>query len=109
MEELKIHYFKILNKKWTIRVLANDQYELTNGEGSVGTTDPNHALIDLSESGVTEETITHELVHAYMHELCLGSINDISKEDFEEIFAEFMSKRGKELLLLSKRIYNKLK
>lgn len=103
MKELKIQ-FKILGRSWTLRLLPKRRYKRKHGPGSVGSTDVERRRIDLRPSGFDRATITHELVHAFMGEMCLHSA-DLDQDSMEEIFAELFSKRGREMLKLSKRLF----
>lgn len=93
--------FKILSKKWKLRVLNKKDYGKKNGKDSLAVTKVHRRRIDLSPKGSDLETIIHELTHAYLYEMCLHSTHEISGDDLEEIFAEMMAKRGKELLKLA--------
>jgi hypothetical protein len=100
--------FKVLNKKWKIRILEKKKYTKRYGEDSVAITLAYRRLIYLHPEGLDLETIVHELVHAFMSELCIKSTNEITPDDLEEIFAELMAKRGKELLQLADELFFKI-
>ncbi len=96
--------FEILGKKWLLRVLKKKKYKDKNGADSVAITHINKRRIDLGPSGMDLETIIHELVHAYLTELCTKS-TELDDEQLEEIFAELMAKRGREMLDLADKLY----
>lgn len=98
MEKLK---FEILGKKWSLKVLTPKKYVKKHGYDSVAITLGWKRKIFIHGKGIDKETLVHELVHAFLHELCLKSTNDISTDDLEEIFAELMAKYGMELLNLA--------
>jgi hypothetical protein len=90
--------FDVLGKPWTLRVLSAKYYRKKNGRDSAAVTKMHKRRIELQPSFLDSETITHELVHAYLYEMCLHSTNEITVDDLEEVFAELMAKRGRELL-----------
>lgn len=99
--------FKVLRQPWTLRLLDNAAYKKKNGRDSVAITKMHKRRIDLSPRGFDLETIVHELLHAYSHELCVSSM-DVEKENLEEFYAELMAKRGYELLDLANGLYKKI-
>lgn len=99
--------FQILGKNWTIRLPKKKRYKKRYGARCLAVTDTEKRRIDLGPKGRDLETITHELVHAYLGELCTGS-TDLDDDNLEEIFAEMMAKRGIELLNLAKELYNRI-
>lgn len=96
--------FKILGKNWNLRVMSQAHYDKTHGADSLAMTQRYRRLIDLSPPGVARDTIAHELVHAYIVELCLYS-SDFDNENLEEVFAELFSRRGAELLKTTARLH----
>lgn len=92
--------FGILQKTWTIRLLKKKKYKNKYGSDSVAITYVNKRRIDLGPNGRDFETIVHELVHAFLGELCTHSA-DLDADALEEVFAELMAKRGQELLNLA--------
>lgn len=100
--------FKVLSKNWTIRLLDKTRYAKKHGTDSLAITHVQKRRIDLSPKGRDLDTITHELVHAYLSELCVHSC-DLDDENLEEIFAELLSRRGQEMLNLAKRLRDKVR
>lgn len=96
--------FTILGKKWKLRVLSKKKYLSKNGEDSIAITMMYKRQMDIHPSGIDNETLIHELVHAYLSEMCLSSTNKMTLADLEEVFAELMSKRGQELLDLASKL-----
>lgn len=92
--------FKILDKDWKIRLLGRKKYVKKHGNKSLALAKGWKREIDVHPNGVSVQTLIHELVHAYLNEMCLLSA-DLTVENLEEIFAELMAKRGRELLDLS--------
>ena len=100
--------FDILGKKWTLRLLKKKKYRAKNGSDSVAITDVNKRRIYLGPRGRDLETITHELFHAYLGECCTHSA-DLDEDSFEEIAAELVAKRGRELLTLAEELHRKIR
>jgi hypothetical protein len=100
--------FQVLGKDWILRLMKRKRYDQKNGSDSVAITTMHKRRIDLGPDGRDLETIVHELVHAYLYELCLRSTNDLSVDDLEEIFAELMAKRGRELLDLADSLFSRI-
>lgn len=100
--------FKILDKKWKIRILKKKKYRRKHGDDSVAINMGWKRCIDVPPSGIDIETIIHEVGHAYMHEMCLKSTNEITAADVEEIFMELLSKRGREILDLSDNLLGEI-
>lgn len=99
--------FEIMGKSWTLRVLKKKKYHKKNGTDSVAITYINKRRIDLGPDGVDLETIIHELTHAYLTEICTKSAL-LDDEQMEEIFAELMSKRGREMLDLADALHGEV-
>lgn len=99
--------FTILGKSWTLRLLKKRRYKRKYGADSVAITDTNKRYVDLGPLGRDRETIIHELVHAYLAEICTHSA-DLDNDNLEEIFAELMAKRGLELLRLADRLIRRI-
>ena len=96
--------FEILGKKWVLRVLKKKRYNKSNGNDSVAITYPNKRRIDIGPAGMDLETVLHELTHAYLTELCTKS-TELDDVQLEEIFAELLAKRGREMLDLGDKLY----
>lgn len=104
--------FKILNKSWHLRVLNPKPYDKKKKrKNSLGVTFSWKRRIDLHVEAIAfseeaaKELIVHELYHAYKGEMCVHSATEITIDDVEEIDAELMAKRGRELLDLADTIY----
>lgn len=100
--------FEILGKRWNLRVLKKRRYRKSNGYDSVAVTHINKRRIDIGPSGMDLETVIHELVHAYLTEICTKSA-ELDDVQLEEIFAELMAKRGREMLNLADKLYSEIK
>jgi hypothetical protein len=92
--------FKIMGRRWKLILYTAKAYKKKRGADHVGETDVNKRRIYLCPDGFDFETIAHELVHAFLGEMCLHSA-EIDGEAMEEICAEMFSKRGADILALS--------
>lgn len=102
-------YFRIIGKPWRLRALSREAYDKKKiRAGSVAITYMHKRRIDLSPEGFDKESILHELVHAYLSEICVHSAN-LTVDNLEEIFCELMSKRGREILDLADTLVSRLK
>lgn len=87
--------------------MKRKKYAKKNGKDSVAMTYRVKRRIDLSPYGLDLETITHELTHAYLTELCLGSA-DPDAYALEEIFCEMVAKHGRVLHDTAEALYAKI-
>lgn len=103
----------IHGERWRFRLLTKKQYAKYHGENDpdneYACVDVSARTIDFLSRGVTEATIRHELWHVYSSYLLLGSTNNISLSDVEEINAEMFEKYAPEMLEKTSIIYSKLK
>lgn len=105
MTRVKEIPFEVLGKKWTLRLMKRRKYDKKNGKDSLAMTYRLKRRIDLSPKGRDLETITHEIVHAYLTELCLDSVT-LSPDELEEIFCELVAKHGMVLLGTAESLFN---
>lgn len=92
--------FTILGKKWILKALDKKAYKKKNGKDSVGMTYIHKRKIYVRPGSQLRETLVHELVHAYLAELCVYSA-DITGDALEEVFCDLLAKFGKEILELA--------
>jgi hypothetical protein len=108
--------FMILEKEWELRVLKSKPYKKKKSrKNSLGVTLGWKRRIDIHLKALTyndtasREVITHELVHAYLGEMCLESCTEITVYDIEEFYCELMAKRGREILDLADKLLEYIK
>jgi hypothetical protein len=101
--------FKVLGKDWLLRPMQKRRYAKKHGKDSVAITRTDKRIVYLSPYGRDLETITHELVHCYRYEMCLESMIEITVDDMEEYYAEFISKFGHEILDLAEILYDQVR
>lgn len=101
--------FEVLGRKWKIVVCSEEEYAKENRPGTVAITDAESRCIKvLGQANVSYSTVAHELVHAFIAELCLSSA-DLDNDNLEEIFAELFANRAEEMVKIGKRMFKKLK
>ncbi len=101
--------FAVIGKAWKIRSLTTAQYiKKKVRNNSVAITYFHKRRIDLSPEGSDHESIVHELVHAYLYEMCTHSA-DLTTDAQEEIFCELLAKRGLEILTLADTLVARIK
>jgi len=105
MKSLKIR-FKILGKVWILKLLPKKKFNDKYSARFLAVTEVDKRRIIAKLSGIDKETLVHELVHAYIGELCIHSMT-LDHDNFEEFMAELVSKRGKEILVLGKHLSTK--
>ncbi len=98
----------MLGKPWKLRVLTEKYYKKKNGNDSAAVTKVHRRRIELRPKFLDRETVVHELVHAFLYEMCIHSTNDLSVGDLEEVFAELMAKRGAELLSTAEQLHSSI-
>lgn len=78
---------------WKYRLLSKERFEELHGDRCVAVTDKSTKTIDFREDHAKFNIVVHELTHAYMHYLFLGSTHNLTLSDFEEIVCELMEER----------------
>ncbi len=92
---------RIVGKVWKVKRLSKRTFRKKFGTDCVAIMDMDKRKIWLYLAD--RETVAHELVHAYLAELCVGRA-DIDAAALEEVFCEFFAKFGQEALLLASQI-----
>lgn len=100
--------FQVMGRKWNVILQDTKRFRKSQCDKTIAYTDGDEREIHVGTQGRDIETIRHELVHAYMAEFCLNSA-DLDNENLEEIYADFMAKRGHELLKLADVIFKRIK
>ena len=94
---------------WEMRIISKGKYAVLHGLESEAVTMNNKKVIEYREDLFCEKTCIHELFHAYVNECHLQSVDDLNKEDFEEIIAEMLEQHIDNIRLSAKRVYKLLK
>lgn len=94
---------KVLNKKWKI-IVRSDKVHNEQHPNSHAVAVLEDRRIFVRRSSLDVETIRHEIVHAYTHELSLVEIGLDTEEQFEEFFAELFAKYGEIIVKDARRV-----
>jgi hypothetical protein len=96
--------FKVINKRWTAKFMSRKRFE-KKYPGCRAITIIHRKQVVFCIGDCVKEDIAHELVHAYMDELCVGDPVDLKRSQIEEHFAELISKHGEMLIAQAREIY----
>lgn len=99
---------KIWGESWSYEKLSPAKYDQVYGNDSQAITDIINKTIHFRSTSIDMATIIHELLHAYKSYLCLDSTNEISGDDWEEIYAELFAKYGTKILDNAKVLHKSL-
>lgn len=94
----------VCGHRWVLLFVPQAAYEARHGSDSDAITIADNRRIYISEEGASYQTLVHELVHAYLAELCVSTMTRLSKSDLEEIFCELMAKHGKQIIRLARQL-----
>ena len=94
--------------RYTVKVFEKVAY-LKLLKDSLTHVDTEALEIIFREDHIKKNIIVHEVTHAFINSLGLGSCNDLSLEDFEEIICEMMEHHLMDINKLSNSILSFLK
>ena len=97
----------IVNKEWDLIVYADSTFrkKFKNCHGIAMLDDKK---IYIRKSSLNEETIIHELIHAYQTELSFYELQ-LDEDQTEEWFAELFAKYGRTILNISEQLLRMFK
>jgi hypothetical protein len=105
------HRFKVLGHPWIAYYLPARDFRKKYGTDYVAMAECEDREFYVLTKGLKADTIVHELVHAYVNELCLDSAN-LSGDQMEEACCELFAKYGRKIFAQGDEIlakYHKLK
>lgn len=94
--------------KYKVKLLTKLEY-IKNNKGSYAHVDRETREIQFRDDHIKKTTIVHEVTHAFINTLCLGSCNELTLEDFEEIICEMMEDHLMDINKVSNEILSYLK
>ena len=98
----------ICGAKWQVYVLSPKCFAENFSDQYAGVaTGKNEKMICFRSDELKLATVIHELFHAHFAYLCLGSAN-LSSVQLEEVFAEYLSDHGEELITQAKRLFKRI-
>ena len=89
--------------KYTIKLMKKADYVI-KFPSSMAIMHRHDREITFRDDHVKLSTIIHEVTHAFINTLCLGSCNELSLEDFEEIICEMLEDHIIDIQTVSKDI-----
>ena len=98
----------ILGKRWKVTCFNDNTYKKRLGDGSHAITILEDRKIYIRRSSLNKETIIHELVHGYLHELSYIEL-DLDDSQIEEFYCELIGKHGESMIRDSNKIINHFK
>ncbi len=87
---------KVLGHPWTVYYLSSKDFKKRHGSACVGLTETGERRINLRTKRMKRETVVHELVHAYVTEMCLDVAN-LEASQMEEAMCDLMAKYGERI------------
>ena len=99
---------KISGATWKVRVLSEDNFRLTHGDGLAATV-PDNKTIDFIEDVWNDRIVRHETFHAYFTDLHLDDVDEIKINTIEEIMARFFESKAAEVLKTASAISRSLR
>jgi len=97
------HKVKILGHQWIVHFHKEKDYRKAFGDDSLGICETLDKEIHLRIKKLKAEVVVHELVHAYMEELCTTPAG-LEPGQGEEVAADLFAKYGRTLLSQSDQI-----
>jgi hypothetical protein len=97
------HRTNILGHSWTVYYCTEGFFKKKYGKECLGVTETDDKQIYLRVKKLKSEVVIHELVHAYMEELCTTPAG-LAPEQVEEVAADLFGKYGAKILRQSQQI-----
>jgi hypothetical protein len=88
---IKSVQFTVGEDVWTASLYREKSYIKMHGDDSDAITLPAEKEIHFPSPGITAKSCRHEMVHAYATLLHISSTTSLTLDDYEEIWAEFLS------------------
>lgn len=94
--------------KYKVRILSKKAY-IKKYKDSYAHVNRDTREIIFRADHIKKTTVIHEVTHAFINTLCLGSCNDLTLEDFEEIVCEMLEVHLIDINKMSNQILSFLK
>ena len=95
--------------KFKVKLLTKKAYCTKYSKDHLAHVNSETRSIIFRDDHIKKNIVVHELVHAFIAALHLGSCNDLSLEDFEEIICEMMEDHLLEINSMANKIMKHLK
>ncbi len=94
-----------MGKRWKISCFNDKTYLKKIGDGTHAVAILEDRHIYIKRSSLNKETIIHELVHAYFHEMSYVELS-LDDDQVEEMICELISKNGANILKDASKIFS---
>ena len=94
--------------KYNVRILSKKSYTKKYSNSYAHVNRDSREII-FRDDHIKKTTVIHEVTHAFINTLCLGSCNDLTLEDFEEIICEMLEVHLMDINRVSNEILSFLK
>jgi hypothetical protein len=95
--------------KYKVKLLKKLDYIKKYKDTSYAHVDREDREILFRDDKINKKYVIHEVTHAFINSLHLGSCNDLTLDDFEEIICELMEDHITDIVSISNMIYKHLK
>jgi hypothetical protein len=101
---------KVNEGTWTVKVVTSRQMkdEREDGDDCAGLCIAVDKSILIEEHNIDLNTISHELMHAYISDLHLSDTEEMTNSDLEEIFCSLFADKGELIINKSKKLTKNL-
>lgn len=93
---------------YTVQLLDKNKFEKVHGK-DLAYLDKTKRQFCFRKDHVEKTTVIHEVTHAFINSLHLGSCNELTLEDFEEIICEMLEDHLLDISRISNQIYRHLR
>jgi len=102
---------KVLIKgiKFKVKLLTKEKYMDKYGNKQLAHVEPDSRVIIFRNDHVKKNIVIHEITHAFIASLGLGSCNELTLDDFEEIICEMMEDHLMDINRVSNEVMKFLK
>ena len=95
--------------KYKVKLLKKADYIKKYKDNSYAHVDREDREILFRDDKINKKYVIHEVTHAFINSLHLGSCNELTLDDFEEIICELMEDHIGDIQNISNMIYKHLK
>lgn len=95
--------------KYKVKLLKKTDYIKKYKDNSYAHVDREDREILFRDDKINKKYVIHEVTHAFLGSLHLGSCNDLTLDDFEEIVCEMLEDHLTDISSISNMIYKHLK
>ena len=105
---MKSFKFKVLGKSWKAKFLKSRAFYKRFNEKDIAVCEPHEKVIYYNLDYFSEETVRHELTHAFFDEMGYNAL-ELNKSDSEDFSCELVAKHSAEILKLAREVFEHVK